>query len=482
MKTFSKLLILIGAIGTFIACEKSSSSSTLSSVAQITAFAFEANDSFPGLAEAQFVIKEESDMGLIRMRTNDSVRYGTPINRVVPSISYYTTPSAVTFYLGDSAVALTGYDTLDLTIQPIKIHVIAQDTEYDKWYELQVNVHQVDGEHFQWSKFADIPNTQKSGMQKAIMRKDTFYYYQNDGSGVEVHKAVKTSFATDSTLVWTKHTVTGLPKTCDVRQIVEGDKFLFYGKGHTIYASADGCDWISTAVDSINIVALYMSMHVNNMYDQNDSVRIWMAAEDKHGDMRFYTVGTDLNLHEEKGIGLSNDILPETFPIEEYATIPFQSSSLHQHALIAGGYDRNGHMTNARWSLEYNYIYNQYHLTNMASDNALAPFAGSSISYYGSFIYLLGGVSGSDRSYIKNAHISWDEGVHWTEVTDTINPKRPVEFTGRNHVNSFVHPELTEKGDTLHYLYIIGGEDNSTTYSDVYRGYLISVDWPEIGD
>jgi len=467
MKQIYTVTLLVLCLLTLITCKEEDSTSSLSSVAQITAFSFAANDSFPGLGEAVFVVEQLSDTGRIRMRENDSIRYGTSLDAVIPNITYYTTPSSVTFYLGDSAVALTGYDTLNLNKKPILIRVIAQNTAYEKWYKLEFNVHTMDGDLFHWDTVCTaISGAYTHGTQRALMRKNRFYYYQNDGYGVKL-------FTSDDTgMNWTNRTIQGLPSTCDVRQITEGDVNFFYGKGHDLYYSSDGIEWQREQTD-LNIVALYMCMKVRNMFEPGDSVRLWLSAQDDKGCMQFYTVGKDVTPKVATGIGLPGDTLPVHFPIEEYATIPFQSSSLHEHALIIGGYDRNHQMTAARWSLEYNYIYNTYHMTNLASDNSsLSAFAGSSASYYGKYIYLLGGIR-ADRSFVGNTYSSVDEGVNWIEVTDTLNSKRPKDLKGRYHTNTFVH-DLN--------LYIIGGEDDFTTYSDVYRGRMNSIAWPEIGN
>lgn len=467
MNTFFRVTIVCLLFLGIISCKKEESTGTQSAVARIEAFAFTANDSCPGLGEAVFVVEQLNDTGLIRMRKNDSVRYGTPINAIVPKITYYTTPSSVTFFLGDSAVSLTGYDTLDLSIKPIMVHVVAQNKDYDKWYKLDFNVHTMDGDLFHWDTVrTSIPAANTHGTQRAIMRGDRFYYYQNDGYKLRLFTS------DDQGEQWQEQSITGLPSSCNIRQIIESQDYFFYGKDHNVYYSEDGITWQQTSTE-LEIVALYMCMNVKNIHQQEDTIRLWMAARDIEGHMRFYTVGHDLIPQVATGIGLPGDTLPLNFPVEDYATIPFQSSSLHQHGLIAGGYDRNHQMTNARWCLEYNYIYDTYHLTNMASaDRSFQPFAGASTSYYNNFIYLLGGIH-ADRTFLTNVFTSIDEGVHWIEMTDSTNNKRPQDLKGRYHTNTFVHKTN---------LYIIGGEDNSTTYSDVYRGRMNSVGWPEIGD
>ncbi len=298
------------------------------------------------------------------------------------------------------------------------------------------------------------------------MHNNVIYYYQNDGH-------LPRLFTSDDLGTnWQEQSLTGLPQDCNIREIVEGQDYFYYGKNHTIYYSSDGIKWDNESTD-LDIVTLYMCMNVKNFHDVNDTIRLWMAARDAGGNTRFYTIGQDLVPQVATHIGLPGDTLPRNFPIEDFATIPFWSSSLHQHGVIAGGYDRDGKMTNARWNLEYNYIYDEYHLTNMALDGRSFPaFAGTSISYYNNFIYLLGGIH-NDRSYLSNVFISLDEGAHWSEITNSDNSKRPENVSGRYHTNTFVH------GTNL---YIIGGEDNSTTYSDVYRGRMNSIGWPAIGD
>jgi len=467
MNAFSKIILPILVLLVIVSCKEEESTSTQSAVAQITAFAFTANDNYPGLGEAVFVVEERTDTGLIRMRENDSIRIGTPLDSIIPNITYYTTPSSVTFYIADNAVALTGYDTLDLSKKPIKIRVVAQNTSYEKWYKLEFDVHTVDGDLFHWDTVTfSIPGAYSHGTQRALMRKDRFYYYQNDGYGVKL-------FTSDNEgKNWTCQPLKGLPNNCDVRRIIEGDINFFYGKDQDFYYSSDGIQW-SCLQTPLHIIALYTCMKVQNVQDPSDSVRLWMAARDEQGKAHFYTVGKDVTPRIAECVGLPDGELPKNFPVEEFTTIPFQSSSLHEHALIAGGYDRNHNMTNARWSLEYNYVYNSYHLSNLASDNTtLDPFAGSCASYYGQYMYLIGGIR-EDGSFLANTYGSNDEGVHWTEVTDTLNSKRPKDLKGRYHANTFVH--------NLN-LYIIGGEDHSTTYSDVYRGRMNSIAWPEIGN
>lgn len=458
MNRFLKIFLSATIVVAMVGCKQQQSGTSLSDIARITSFGFAANDSIPGFAAAQFIVEELTDTGLIRMRKNDSVAFGTPINKIVPTISYYAPPAAVIFYMGDSIIVpLSGYDTLDLSIRPIQIRVISQDTKNEKWYNLDFNVHTIDGDLFLWDTLNTAISPQKVGEQKALNMNGNFYFFQNNGFRPRMF------LSQDQGKTWQEKTITGLPANCTVRQITEGLTRLFYAQENKLYQSDNGYEWTEAATLDIEIMALYMCF--NN--------RIWFSGRDSEGKARLYTLSEDdLTPVMQTNIGLMGDTLPLNFPVQDFASIPFTSSSLHQHNLIAGGYDRRGEITNALWSLEYNYIYNTYHITDMASESQFPPFAGASISYYGKFLYLIGGIH-DDRSFIEDVYTSTDEGMHWEQVQDTLNPMKPGAFIHRYRATTFVDND---------YLYIIGGEDFTTGYSDVYRGKMNGIDWPEIGN
>ncbi len=457
MKSFSRLFILTIIIGITVGCDKKDNTGTLSDIAQITAFAFASNDSIPGFGEAIFVVDQLTDTGLIRMRKNDSVRFGTPLNKVVPKITYYTNPASVTFYLGEKAVVLTGYDTLDLSVKPIRIRVVAQNTDYEKWYKLDFDVHTMNGDLFLWDTLTASISNVHVGRTKTVNRNGVFYFFQNDGFRPMMY------ISSDLGKHWEEKSVTGLPASCRVEQIVlgEGNEYFFYADGKSLYMSANGYEWDAPILLDVEVLALYMTF--------ND--RLWLAARGEDRVPRLYSMDADLKLTPYVGLGIPGDSLPLHFPVSDFSVAQFKSSSLHQHSLIAGGFDRLGHITNGRWSVEFN-NYN-YNITNIVPANdAFGNFAGAGIAYYGKFLYFIGGMR-EDRALIAPVYTSVDEGMNWVDATDTINNHKPKGYMSRHQISTFEH-----EGD----IYIIGGEDNSTTYTDAYRGHMNSINWPEIGN
>ncbi len=454
MKTFVRLLVISISLSYLYSCTNKSSTDTSSDIAQIVAFSFNANDSVPGLGEAVFVVDQMNDTGLIRLRKNDSLRYGTSLTRVVPKITYYTAPSAVTFYIGDTAVRLTGYDTLDLSQKPIKIHVVAQNTNYDKWYHLNFEVHQVDGDVFAWDTLQQTISTQTTGTIKVLNSGQNVYLFQNDGFTLRCF--LSDNLGTN----WQERTVQGLPASCRVEQITldTATNTCYYAQERSLYTSANGYEWQRHDLN-LDVMALYMFF----------SGRLWLAARGEDHIARLYTwQNGQTQVCSE--LALPGDSLPIQFPVSDFSVTYFRSTSQHSHVLIAGGYDRLGRMTDGRWSIEDNF--RALNITNIVPRNdTFGAFAGAGIVYYGKLLYMIGGMR-AERSFLPCVYTSKDEGAGWTELADSVNPIKPF-MVGRQRVNAFVQKD---------HLYIIGGEDNSTTYSDLYRGRKNDISWPEIGN
>lgn len=452
-----KYIVIFFTIGLSLnACQKSTESGELeSTIAKITSFGFTPVDSLPGLEASYFIVEELSDTGLIRMRKNDSVRYGTPLTHIVPKISYLARPAAVVIYLKDSMISLTGHDTIDFSIQPIKIWVIAQNKNYRKWYNLDVHVHKVNPDYFNWETLSDHITTQTVGRQQLVVVGNQAYYFINDG----YHTRMLVMDLTYPEAKWEEQTIKGLPTDVNVRQIyADSTRGFFYANDTHMYTSADGINWSQHDL-GIDVVAAYMFF--------NDS--IWLVGH-KDNQYALYSWQGQLTDHSEL---LSGPSLPKSLPVEDFATVRFQSTSLHQHAMIAGGYNQKGKMVNGRWSLEYNEIYKQYRLVDFSISQPNTPaFAEAALVNYNNRLMMIGGVW-EDQTLIDSAYVSTDEGMNWVALTDTANHNLPSNFGSRKRVCAVADGE---------YLYLIGGENLYSIYSDSYRGRLNSIGWEPIGD
>lgn len=98
------LFFTVLALGLMISCDNEKIVSYYST-ATISSFKFASNDSFPGLAEATFVVDNLPDTGRIYLK--DSIRYGTPLDSVVPVITFTNTVSGAVYYFPDTTIHYT---------------------------------------------------------------------------------------------------------------------------------------------------------------------------------------------------------------------------------------------------------------------------------------------------------------------------------------------------------------------------------------
>lgn len=173
--TYLTLLIILFAL---VGC-KSKTTTVLSSDATVYAFSLQKNDSFPGLAEAVYKVEQLSDTGRIRLK--DSIRFGTPIDSVIPKVTFNATVAGAVFYVADSAVTHTGNDTLDFSKSPVYLRVYSEDRENEKWYRIETFVHQVDPDLYVVEKVLDRICPPKPAQQVASCQNDTFFFLVDDG-------------------------------------------------------------------------------------------------------------------------------------------------------------------------------------------------------------------------------------------------------------------------------------------------------------
>ena len=80
---------------------------------------------------------------------------------------------------------------------------------------------------------------------------------------------------------------------------------------------------------------------------------------------------------------------------------------------------------------------------------------------------LFGGVDDKMTYFGRDILVSNDEGLNWT-AADTTKNWLPGVYKARQKQSAIVRDNN---------IYIFGGQDTETTYSDVYRGRLNSIDW-----
>lgn len=427
-----------------LSCELDSGSSYVpSSVARLKAFAFAKNDTMPGLSAAVFTVEERIDTGLVYNK--DSMLYGTDLRHVAPKFSFAATPSAAYLTFPDTMVVLTGYDTLDFTQKPIYLTIRSADKKNTKTYEIRATVHQVDPDLYTWTCLNEGIYPHDDSEQRVVTLNNDFVLIQSNGFELFVYQSADGSD-------WTPAVQPeGLPYGTKVRQIISDGNTLYYGQGTTIYSSTDAVHWTAhtTAYPVVT-----MLLHWNEC--------IWTLVEQD---------GYELATWQDGQLQLTG-LRPEgEFPVSDFATVTFRSASLRERAMIIGGFAENGKSLNTRWNLEYSRHtpeHNGYRLQEFSIDRPhFTSLTGISVVQYKQQLLLFGGVDDKMQYFGRDILVSVDEGLNWTPA-DTTKNRLPDVYSARQKQSAIVRDN---------YIYLFGGQDATTTFSDVYRGRLNSIEW-----
>lgn len=443
MKHTAYIFTWILLFTTLIGCEQNNETKKTSSVAQLTAFSFAANDSIPGLEKAVFTVEERLDTGLVWNK--DSMLYGTKLDSVVPRFVFEATPGITFLTMPDTTCVLTGYDTLNFNQTPIYLTIRSSDETNTKVYEIRPTVHQVDPDLYTWTQLqtAIYPNNESE--QRVLELRDYFVMIASNGFQLDVYRSADGA-------IW-EHLgqPTGIPASAHIRQIISDGQTLYYGDQNQLYTSTDAKQWSTqTLTTPIHTMLLYWNEAVWALIDNNGyELAIWD--------------GSQMN---PTGLRPQSD-----FPISDFATVCFHSASQRARAMIIGGFAHNGKALNTRWNIEYSPYYetnNGYRMEEFSIDRpSFQSLTGVSVVWYNNQLLMFGGVD-KDMTYMgQDILISNDEGLNWIPA-DTSKNKLPDAYKARQKQNAIVKDN---------YIYLFGGQDQSTTYSDVYRGKLNSIDW-----
>ena len=435
-------IILILAL---VSCNSTTTTETTpSSETTLTSLTFKANDSIPGLAAASFTIEEPADTG--RVYNIDSLAFGTRIDSVIPYFSFKATPAAATLYTGNDTIELTGLDTVDFTVQPVKLFVVAADLAHTRWYNIYVNVHKVDPDLYTWETLCSRISSAASASQKALYFNDNFLFLSCDGLEA-------TAFTSQDAETWQQQP-TDFPINASVKKILKTDDYLLLADNENIWLSDDGLQW-----DKYDCSSFAFSFE-NMLFTLDDSV--WAIVKDKtDNSLRLATSADALNWN------CHAEALPANFPVADYTTEVFSSPSWRDRAIVLGGYDAQGNMLNTTWNMEL-YADGKSRWTEYSfSEPDFMPIASAQIISYNERLFLFGGIGaeGKLKGYIIKE--STDEGLTWHDV-DSAKNTLPETYTSRYGQSVFVYDKN---------IYVIGGQSLTEVFSDVYRGRLGSIDF-----
>lgn len=444
--------ILIGLTALMTACEEHTEV-TPSSDASVTTFALK-NDSFPNLNKTSFVVEALSDTG--RIYPIDSLSYGIRLDSLVPSISFGHTPSAAYLVMPDTIVTLTGSDTLDFSVSPIYLRVVAADEKTVQVYRVEVYVHNVDPDLYVWECMTDGICMPEAAEQKAINLRGEWLFYMNNGSCIRGYHSADTR-------TWSEQPVSGLPWNVAISNMVNTNDTLCCAQGTTLYTSSDGFSWHSTDLSGQGYTILSTVASLNDM--------TWVLVEEDGTETYNLMAVVHGQIISPDGVEWSN--VSTDFPVSQSAVVSYQTQTGQEHVLVAGGYSQTGVMVDGWWNIECQQVYTgnkqtcHYRLTNYTREYASMPAsANMAIVWYNEQLIRCGGMN-SNLETDDNMRSSVDQGISWQDM-DSTHCQRPASYEPR-----FSQSMLTD-GE---YIYLIGGKNTKKAYTDVYRARLNSILW-----
>ena len=450
MRYFIPIFVLLSVV--LYGCNKTESTTSTSSEARVNTFSFYKDTLNLGLTDATYKIVHTGDTGLIY--SQDSLRFGTCLDSVVPYVTYMATPGKVEFILPDTTIVSTGSDTMNFAQSPIYLHVTSSDLNNEQWYRINITVHQVDPDLYVWEQLTNQIFVPQYCETKAFLLNNELVLYVNNGFSTELYSSTTGKS-------WTQfEQPTGLPVPCAVREIMQYANQLYYIHDDQLYCSQDNVHWTATDYSAASFSPQTMLMEFNG--------KAWCIVEDRT-DMRLYLATvTDTRIEPFIDMqGLNDGALPEFFPVGDFAALKFQSSSERPRAMVVGGRTKTGEPVNTRWNFEYA-NHTGYRIKDFTIEQPqFNSLTGISIIQYDDRLIMFGGID-NDQYWRSDMLVSDDEGMNWY-VPDTAHNQLPQTYTTRQKQSVLV--------DEDNNIYIVGGQNQTQSLSDVYRGFLNSINW-----
>ena len=432
-----------------LSCKRDTSTYVKSNVAKITAFKFVAVDSIPGLGAAKFVVEELNDTGLIY--NTDSIKYGTPLNKVRPYFNYYSYPSAVAIKWGkDSIKWLSTYagstDTLDFTTgKPMTVTVISEDQSKRKVYKFKVVAHQADPDLMRWTEQDnEVYSPAANDEQRLLVFGSNLWLFVSNGTNIE------SMYSVNDGATWVPATVNQPKAECKVNNIfVLGDK-MHYVDGKDLYTSLDGESWsVETATIDVDTLTY--------LFSWADRAVLAGHRTDKSKCIIILQDGQLI----DKNIKLSSN-----FPHSEFAAAVFNSTSLRPRAIVLGGRDKDGDILNGCWNFEYLPANDSLRVQDYAVGRAMSKISATAVVWYDNKLMRFGGIDEAGR-LDSTIYVSNNEGLSWS-IADTASIKLPDGYGKRQKISAVAYDKD---------IFLFGGHTADATKADLWQGRINSADW-----
>ncbi|NDP20148.1 MAG: hypothetical protein GZ091_03585 [Paludibacter sp.] len=392
----------------------------------------------------------------------DSLPFNTRVDKVRPTFSFksisVTKGTKIIFPSGDT-VSLTGKDTLNFSVQPLRVINYAGNTTSSNDYTLKINVHKVEPELYVWKSLGESLEFQNALHQKTITRNDSLFYFFNDG----ISAFVSTS---KNGMSWKKTSLSNFPVNTSLEDMTLFNGMFYVTQDlNNIYSSSDGLNWVKKAVSEFNFKSL--------LFDFKS--KLWAVVQLNNLTYRFAT-SSDGKIWEVR----AGD-LPVNFPMRGFASISMTTRTGKPKVLVLGGYNASDVYVKSNWSSEDGIYWVNFSSNESVGKHSLDSLApGASILSYDNKLLLFGAVEKNGQMIANYYRQSVDEGMSWQVPNKTYNQIRfgtttKVPSTERDtiiYTNAPIRSFQSTVIDNSHNIYIIGGKYNTSLLSEVWKGKL----------
>lgn len=367
----------------------------------VTAFSLKADLKNPGLDSVYFSI--DLQHGVIF--NADSLRKGTPINKVIPQITFSNTPSEATIIMsggttreGEVDFKKNPTDSIDFT-GDVFLRVKADKGSIGMTYRIKVNVHQVETDSLFWNELSytglqtrlDNPKEMKTidveGMPVSLVE-------EQDGSySILRYKSASEMIPAASALA--------LPFKPQVNT-------LCYGKGEAWILDENGNLWKGNS----------------DLQGWTDTSEKWSALIGTYNAsaVGLKSSGSTTLFAQYPLIDLNEKEIPEDFPVTGFSNFETLANKWTSSpvAFFAGGKEADGTLSDSTWAFDGS------EWVRLSSGGIPALEGASLIPYYhyrpaadGKSmieynVWLLLGGRKSDGDFNRSLFISYNNGVNWT--------------------------------------------------------------------
>lgn len=399
---------------------------------QISAFTLK-HDSIPELSKTTFTIDQIGG----RIFNQDSLPYGTEIDKVVATVTYMSPISIGAIQVMQEAVGDTihwnGTDSLDYS-KPVKFLITAYDGVTKKAYETKLNVHQVLPDSMVWAQEAvRLPGTavsERKVIAFATENEEQYYMYTREAEGNQLYTASPADLS-----AWTPQTLIGLPESqINWEFVTEYEQKLYVpSSDQKLYSSTDGKEWV-VVENAPSVVSILGVLREETTAKKPSALAIIASI---NGTSHFASM-------DKAGVWSEGKVVPAQFPLSGAAALSY-NLMYRERLLLAGGKTAGGNILADIWStmdgLDWVSI-------PPVPTHSFGNREGASIALYDSTFFLVGGFD-KDGKALKDIYRSKDNGITWT-LSDSL-VVMPQDYKARAYASMIVDKENN--------MYLFGGKD-----------------------